>query len=603
MITIKTRPYDGISPKLNGVYNGLPFVVDSNNKQRPNFRYLCDIWANDAKISALRHNPDISADNFGVFDVGPVLETYLAYDQKALEPFSSIAADQTVKKYWVELGEEFGRTNIIAAVSNGGGSLTRIQTKFQHSLRIGDSVYIQGCSNPAYNGWKRVATSIPVGTNYFYIMEAYAGASSFDGAWISEGETILSWSSTTINGQQYLTVQMTNKTSVPSRFNLGDTVQLNWHLFNIPYSDVAQNAYENTDWKIISVRKFNTGLSSAIVRYVLDCPWKGTVSYQGAMTSKDNYVFKSLISTKLEGSYAWNGVLQYDQANDWNPSIYKFLSPTSKFLTSRPSRTIKVCADEHWTLTSLGSALNNAGTRILIEIYNAAGSLIAQYDMPLALYATSVPCGPKNLKDAEIPEFLNGTAKSYKIKAMNGPDIKSETWNFTIECECSRLTAYKLMWLNKEGGFDYFKFPMRADKSLAIEKSTYEKSLRYVQPTKYGYNMGDRGTTTYNTSSRQTIVVRTNFLNQAELDWLNNIYESPEVYYIDDATSKIYPVTIMNTTVDQPNKNNRGDAGPLYIYEAELQLAHLRTTQKGGIGVPDRAAGSITTGGQNNAWY
>jgi hypothetical protein len=92
-------------------------------------------------------------------------------------------------------------------------------------------------------------------------------------------------------------------------------------------------------------------------------------------------------------------------------------------------------------------------------------------------------------------------------------------------------------------------------------------------------------------------------LNQEELDWLNNIYESPEVYYIDDANSKIYPVTIMNTTVDQPNKKNRGDAGPLYIYEAELQLAHSRTTQNGGIGVPDRAAGSIASNGQNNAWF
>ena len=602
MITIKTRPYDGITPKLNGVYNGLPFVVDSNNKQRPNFRYLCDIWANDAKISSLRHNPDISADNFGVFDVGPILETYLAYDQKSLEPFSSIAADQTVKKYWVELGEEFGRTNIITSISNAGGGLTRIQTKFQHSLRVGDSVYIEGCSNPAYNGWKRVATTA-VGAIFFYIIEAYAGPSDVSASWISEGETVTSWSSTTIGGQQYLTVQMTNKTSAPSRFNLGDTVQVNWHLFNLAYTDVPQNAYENTDWKIISVRKFNTGLSSAIVKYVLDCPWKGAVTYTGAMTSKDNYMFSNLISTKLESSYAWNGVLQYDQMNDWNPGIYKFTGTASKFLTSRPNKTIKVCSDEHYTLTSLGSQLNTAGTSLLTQVFSATGSMIGQYTTPLSLYASVFPCGPKNLKDAGIPEFVSGAAKSYKILAKNGSDIVSETWTFSIECECTRLTAYKLMWLNKEGGFDYFKFPMRADKSLAIEKSTYEKNLRYVQPTKYGYNMGDRGTTTYNINSRQTIIVRTNFLNQGELDWLNNIYESPEVYYIDDANSKIYPVTIMNTTVDQPNKNNRGDAGPLYIYEAELQLAHSRTTQGGGIGVPDRAAGSIASNGQNNAWY
>jgi hypothetical protein len=603
MITIKTRPYDGITPKLNGVYNGLPFVLDSNNKQRPNFRYLCDIWANDAKISSLRHNPDISADNFGVFDVGPILETYLAYDQKALSPYSAIPADQTVKKYWVELGEEFARTNIIAGISNGGVGYTRIQTKFQHSLRQGDAVFIQGCSNAAYNGWKRLSTTLAVGANSFYIIGSYAGASDVNASWLSEGEIVTSWSSTTIAGQQYLTVQMTNKTIKPSRFNLGDTVQVNWHTYNTTYTDVPQNAYENTDWKIISVRKFNTNTPSAIVRYVLDCPWKGTVAFEGAMTSKDNYIFSNLISTKLESSYAWNGVLQYDQMNDWNPGIYKFTGTASKFLSSKPSKSVKVCSDEYYTLTSLGSQLNPASTLIIIDIFNAAGSLIASYSTPLSLYASVFPCGPKNLKDAGIPEFVNATAKSYKIYAKNGVNIVSETWSFSVECECTRLTAYKLMWLNKQGGFDYFKFPMRSDKSLAIEKSTYEKNLRYVQPTKYGYNMGDRGTTTYNINSRQTIIVRTNFLNQEELDWLNNIYESPEVYYIDDANSKIYPVTIMNTTVDQPNKKNRGDAGPLYIYEAELQLAHSRTTQNGGIGVPDRAAGSIASNGQNNAWF
>ena len=603
MITIKTRPYDGITPKLNGVYNGLPFVIDSNNKQRPNFRYLCDIWANDAKISSLRHNPDISADNFGVFDVGPILETYLAYDQKALSPYSAIPADQTVKKYWVELGEEFGRTNTIASISSGSPGFTLIQTKFQHSLRPGDAVFIQGCSNAAYNGWKRIPSSLAVGNNYFYIIQAFAGSSDVGSAWISEAETVTTWSSTTISGQQYLTATCLNKTSAPSRFNLGDTIQLSWHTSNTTYTDVPQNAYENTDWKIISVRKFNTGLSSAIVKYVLDCPWKGAVAYEGAMTSKDNYIFKSLISTKLEGSYAWNGILQYDQENEWDPGIYRFTGTASKFLSSKPTKSAKVCSDEHYTLTSLGSALNPAGTLIILQVFNAAGTLIASYSTPLSLYAAVFPCGPKNLKDAGIAEFVSGTAKSYKIYAANGANTVSETWTFSIDCECSRLTSYKLMWLNKEGGFDYFKFPMRSDKSLAIEKSTYEKNLRYVQPTKYGYNMGDRGTTTYNVASRQSIIVRTNFLNQAELDWLNYIYESPEVYYIDDASSKIYPVTIMNTTIEQPNKKNRGDAGSLYIYEAELQLAYSRTTQKGGIGVPDRAAGNIVTGGQQSSWF
>ena len=77
MITILNRPYDGQTIKVGPVYNGLGFVVDSNKKSVPNFRYIAEIYADTVKVGELRHNPDISALNYGIFDCGRILENYI----------------------------------------------------------------------------------------------------------------------------------------------------------------------------------------------------------------------------------------------------------------------------------------------------------------------------------------------------------------------------------------------------------------------------------------------------------------------------------------------------------------------------------------------
>ena len=60
------------------------------------------------------------------------------------------------------------------------------------------------------------------------------------------------------------------------------------------------------------------------------------------------------------------------------------------------------------------------------------------------------------------------------------------------------------------------------------------------------------------------------------------LYESPEVYWIDESTSKIYPIDITNTEIELFNKINRGDTGTLYKYEVNFMLSNSRVIQRGG---------------------
>jgi hypothetical protein len=151
------------------------------------------------------------------------------------------------------------------------------------------------------------------------------------------------------------------------------------------------------------------------------------------------------------------------------------------------------------------------------------------------------------------------------------------------------------MWLNKKGGFDFYKFTKRTDRKFNIERSEFDRKLPNIQSTNniYGYKSGQRGTTNYNVKSRETLILNSDFLSQPDLDWLINIYESPEVYLVKETKQTVasgtigipylVPVSVIKDEVIQPNKRFRNDDGSsLYTYQLEVQMANDRVLQRGG---------------------
>jgi hypothetical protein len=219
-----------------------------------------------------------------------------------------------------------------------------------------------------------------------------------------------------------------------------------------------------------------------------------------------------------------------------------------------------------------------------------------------------IPAGPKNL--ATIPAIYNGTAYKYKIWAYtqattNGvPNpsywfqhtTRSETFTFNLSCQCSKFKKFNLMWLNPLGGWDYHIFDKRSDLVRNIDRQQFTRHLNSYQGTPgYKYRLGDRGRTTYNTMSSDNWKLRTDFLSGQELTWLSYIYESPEVYWIDNENDKIYPVNLTNEQADIWNKTNYDEKATLYTYEIDIELANDRVVQRGGnINGKPGAPGSVT---------
>ena len=691
-VQILNRPYAGLTPKLTPVYNGIAFTLDSNLKLKPNFKYIAEIYLENNKISELRHHPDISNNNKGVFEVGRVIENFISYDNEIQSNATTYNGERTNRRYYVSFGEEYSSanpiTNLIANTSTAFRIYSSDSSAF-NTWNLNSYVLIGGSNVSSYNGWGKITstsgssavitglgpkTTTPTYSNLYY----YQGYSStgLTGAW---GYQV-------VDGTNYLTlcVKNGNLAGTPGldrvKIYVGNTVLIKQTSATNP--QVGQQYYENNEFKVTSKTMTTLG-GQNVVRLRFDAPYAGVMpaGIIGTVISKDNVVSKAQVTTSGDLSYTFNGALQYQEYLDWTPTPYLWSGTSGKFLSKRPDslKSINVCTDEHWTLTSFGTAQNASSTaykvqtetwsttaaysasgtassatipgaggtlyqRILITTANAANYLIGDYAEivssagtfygqvgyklvsggntyvyinvvgdPASLSATITrkiavkyynqavqtsstiqACGPKNYKQANVTEFVNATCYKYFVRVVALPTSlstpwnfysvqKSETYTFNISCDCSTKTKYKLMWLNELGGWDFYTFDLGSNKSLVIEKSIYQKKLKEIKSSNaYTYAQGNRGRTTYDTKSTLNYVVRSNFLTQKKIEWLSWIYESPEVYWLDETNNKLHPIVIKATDVNIPNKENAGDAGHLYIYTIEFETAYDRVIQKGG---------------------
>lgn len=696
MVTILSRPYDGLAPKQNTVYNGLPFVVDSNKKTVPNFRYIAEVFVDGSKITELRHNGDISGNNNGIFDIGRVVENYITYDTKHYgSTLQTYPGYNSNRYYHVQFGEEFTRKQTVKKIYAAGGGDTYILFNNNINLRVGDRVLISGSNVVTYNGYKEILSVVAsnivrIGTTFTTAPTNYPEISCL------EGERISQFGPSPLNGSQYLTLYVNINNGVLSytRYNVGDIITINQDAL----TNVALNSYqyyENTEWKILQKTLANVD-GTLYAKFVLDAPYKGTPSFGGSVVSKENYVLKNQISTSNDFSYAFNGVIQYNDTFYWNPMTYNWANVSvypnpmvgaGKFLTKDVDRKHNVALTDYWTLSTFGKQLNqiegstfiaraetwstptqgvvtgtasqednlvsngshtikvtlNAGLEttygvgdyvtlnipsipylgVQCRIVKKVGNVIyTDFDLTISpsTYAcnivqtikvkyridavvqntyTIIPCGPANFIDSIVGsnEFTDGTCYKYFIwigKYQSGSalvyadptgnyDVWSEKFEFDITPECTKFKNYKLTWLNEMGGFDYYKFNMRSDKTLKIERNEFTRKLKSQTTNgQYNYLTGDRGRTVYNVNSVEDIIVRTNWLNQQQLDILSYVYESPEVYILEESTKKVTPVVVKNGTVVNEQKVNHGDNGTLYIYELEFEKATNRIIQSGG---------------------
>lgn len=235
--------------------------------------------------------------------------------------------------------------------------------------------------------------------------------------------------------------------------------------------------------------------------------------------------------------YAWNSVFDFLDFVDYNEADHLLLDSTKPFLTNAPTEQNIELNQYLWMYSALGTPASFAWLQI--QRYDAAGApvggasniangLTGSTDRFLRSIA-----GTQNLETQFGAGYFTGVA-SYTVQAMNGAFVPiSKLYTFTITTEC-RYPTHRIHFLNELGGFDAYNFTKVADR----DRTNVRKTVRTLTGEIDGSNdfvntKRDRGIRVTHTTIQEKLTLRSDWLDDAGIAWLQELVESPEIYLED----------------------------------------------------------------------
>ena len=352
------------------------------------------------------------------------------------------------------------------------------------------------------------------------------------------------------------------------------------------------------------------------------------IEYFDSATSTEKLSFLKPILSEIYLMY--NGVLNYDDSlklsknnygfnldvpklifNDFYGSLGKFISnaPIEQYAKLTDYGTLSFFNFLNTSTNSFQVGTDNANINrvdnIEISLYNSAGTLLTS---PFQIECVDINGGweyPSDFSAARLlyfgafPANLDGwstvwdTYKAnvsyYTIRAYDDQTSEiSELYKINIVGNaCKGFESIRLTWLNKYGTWDYYTFRKKSIKSLQTNRSTYTQQSGTWNNSTYRINGYKGGKKNFRVNTKQLIKVNTDFINDNEAVWFEDLINSTEVYLlnsfdssVNDARSGItnkYVEPVILTTSSYTRKTKANDK--LIQYTFELEKTHNKRTQ------------------------
>ena len=196
-------------------------------------------------------------------------------------------------------------------------------------------------------------------------------------------------------------------------------------------------------------------------------------------------------------------------------------------------------------------------------------------------------CYPGNLQNwsANFAAAIGLDLSYYTVtpKSVTGFAL---TKTLTININCPDLKNYesiRLAWLNQWGAWDYYTFTKKSSHTLSTEGSTYtqlegtwnEKAFRLD-----GFRGGKKA---FRVNATEKIRMNTDFVNESEAEWFEELINNPEVYLLEGfqtdptlAMLNTYVTPVRLTTSSYTRKTIANDKLMQYTFEVEKSKT-LRT--------------------------
>jgi len=184
--------------------------------------------------------------------------------------------------------------------------------------------------------------------------------------------------------------------------------------------------------------------------------------------------------------------------------------------------------------------------------------------------------GPQNLTDIGITPPSNWAYYIVTILAQddagqeNG-DGKWATLRFNKSTGNCAYNGVRFAWKNEFGVWDYYTFGLQSDSATSIERQSYEQTFVDFSTSTNGipYDKQRRGQSQFYNALTQRKTANSDWLTQAEADWIKELFFSSNVY-IQDGLDFI-PVVIGSTElVEKTNPRTQKN----FQYRVEFQPAN-----------------------------
>ena len=273
-----------------------------------------------------------------------------------------------------------------------------------------------------------------------------------------------------------------------------------------------------------------------------------------------------LITTGIEDSDLYkifNGYLKYTDildlvANDFGYDLTDFEIGTNqkKFLTNAPIIQYANGGD-YGTLSffTLSATMADDAYTVKFKYYNSSGVIqgtenvnratlngaFDNYNGDIGMELLYFGCFPANLRNwaSTFKTLYNaGTLDGgyYTIQLLSNAFFEDPTTQtYTININCPSLKGFepiRLCWLNQWGAWDYYTFNMKSSKTISTKGSTYQQIEGTWNQSTYQISGFKGGKKAFRVNATEKITMNTDFVNESESEWFEELINSPEVYIL-----------------------------------------------------------------------
>jgi len=523
-ITIIREPDDFQPSHSDGLY----FVVESDKTTELKYRYVYYLYVNDTKVFEGKSTPN--PEGKGIFDVQDILQTYTDNNPQVTttdfvhktEKFSRYTGKTNVAEYYIRVGEEYATGNTSSVVQYDGLDGVGIPAKFSTRKKVYSGTYpSNGLSYlPSVDINPFVLTGNPI--NYQ------------QGLFLTDSPRIVDVYDSSYHTLSFLNYELGGGLiSYPYKVRFDFYDETGTFISSAEYNNVTSNGGGPLD--VLNDTMYDGGFfTGGDTEYNILNVGVGPKNIESFLPSNAKYYHVTLFGIDQSSSVACpEGYLPaYMQSCQFG-----YLIPVC-VQSGLTSNDIYYYEDPE---TSQGECFQlYQYTTPNIPKFTASGG---------TFYQDCLDCTTEN--PAETPIFSQETSGSTpNLSAV------SETFQFNIECDPDGFNNRTIMWRNRFGVYDYYKFTRKKTEGLDIEREMYKKSpvsWGDANPTKTQIS---RGVTDYFGRLTETHVINTGFVNAATMSFLESLYTTNDAYLIEpDGT--LFPINITNTTFQRKNKGNR----------------------------------------------